>query len=80
MSDYKSPYPREMDTGRIAIPFAVMTDIATSDCNVESIEVQNSTGSSITLTIQDKQASPKKLMDAGSIDSGQIYFRRQRRN
>lgn len=73
MSDYSSPYPREMDTGRIAVPFAVMTDIATVDCNVESIEVQNSTAGTITLTIQDKQTSAKKLWDAVAVDSGQIF-------
>jgi len=66
----QSIYPALMDTGRIVVPYLSMTDIATVDCEVLEIEVQNSTASTITLTVQDKQSTPRKLLDAVNIDPG----------
>ena len=73
MPTQASQYPKEFDTGRILVPFASMTDIATVDCEVLGIEVQNSTAATITLTVQDKQGTPRKLLDAINIDPGYPY-------
>lgn len=63
-----SAYPRFFSPERAAVPNASMTDIVTTDCDVMGIEVSNSTGATITLTVQDKLGTPKKLVDAINVD------------
>lgn len=49
------------------------TDLSTTDTDIYQLTVTNTTGSACTLTITDKQASVKSLLDAVSIAAHTTY-------
>lgn len=69
----ESVYSTYFDTGRIVIPHLTMTAVTAVDSELKGISVQNSTGGTITLTVQDAQGTPRKIIDAVPIDPGQMY-------
>lgn len=54
-----SPYPRQANTLLSAVPNVTMTAVTTVDTAVQQLVFSNTTGSTITVTVEDTQASPK---------------------
>lgn len=68
---YGGPYaqlPKEISLSLSAVPFSVMTAVTTVHSELSEISVTNTTGSAITLTVQNGQAAPMKLLSAVNID------------
>lgn len=66
-----SVYPKDVNIVRLAVPFSVMTAVTTVDTEVAEITVANTTSGTITITVQDTQASPKQLFNVVNVDPNQ---------
>lgn len=60
---------REISSGLQAVPTSA-TDLATADAYILQIVVNNTGASSQTITISDKQGTPRDLLTAVAIDPG----------
>ncbi len=65
--------PKELELDLVAIPTAVMTAVTTVDTDVQNFAIVNTTGSPITLSIKDTQASAQFYLDAVSIAANTTY-------
>jgi hypothetical protein len=57
----------------MAVPTSSMSDVVTGDVRVNEITLTNTTGSAITVTVQDKQTSPQAFLSAISVGANSTY-------
>lgn len=64
---------RAFETGMVAVPHAALTDLSTATLWVDQIIVANTTAGALTITIQDKQSTPRALFTTVSIAANSTY-------
>jgi hypothetical protein len=68
-----SPYRNSVSEVIVAVP-SVAADLAASDTRLYQISVCNTTGGALTLTLKDKQITPRNILTAVSIAANTSYI------